>query len=354
MRCLLLALTCLIATAASAADSFEGLDFSDGQSRSEASLAGQMVCVVYFSGECPTARQWMGGEVRMLHDWLEQKHVNATLVLVTPDVAASDLPALDSDRGYHMVHALYANDPSNHENISLGNIYQVRLLSANGNWRPVSPVPLLANVQRAIAMLGSGPASRQHYGDLGPGATPVGMDVDAPAQSEATGHYRVDLSGLTDKEVLAAWWDAERCRPGANKAILAGAKRAKDGAQIRMLADQLTAYYAAREQTVSTGSPTIQTIEALETLMMEGDGFPLKLAHKAIHDLMRAPALKSELRAREAYREDQPLVKSPRQSDQENGRQALTDLVQAAPNTVYGQKAAALLQSLPALRHGEN
>ncbi len=355
MRSLLIALTSLIMANATAADRIEGLDFADGQTRSEASFAGQMVCMVYFSGECPTARAWMGSEVKSVHDWFEQQHINATLVLVTPDVAASDLIALDQDRDYHMVHALYANDPANQENISLQNIFQVRLLGASGGWSPVNPRPLMQSLRQSITRISS--AMAQGDGSVSPesGTNASATDPMAPPPGSAgTGHYHIDNAGLTDPEVVALWWGAERCRPGANKTILAEAKRAHDGAQIKTLADRLSAYYASREQTVIAGPPTIQTLEALETLLMEGDGLPLKLAHQAGHDLMRAPALKLELRARDAYRQFQPLVRSQRRSDQDNGRDGLTQIVQGAPNTVYGQKAAALLRSLPTERHDGN
>jgi hypothetical protein len=322
MRLVLLLVMCLVAPLLRAADLIDSLQFADGQDRSQATFSHQSTVLIYFSGECPTAAAWMGSQVKNLHDWLEQEHVNASLVLITPDVAPGDLLALDDSRNYHMVNAFYATDPANREHISLQNIMQVRLMSPSG---AVQMLPF----DNLVSVI------KSHLPD---------------SSSAAAGSYRISRDGLSEPAVIELWWAVERARPDAVKTLMSSARSAKLPAEVRVLADRVTAFYAAREQELSAAPATLETVESLEVLLTESKGLPMALAHKRYHDLQHAKELHNELRARDEFSQCKTLLRSNRPADQSDGRDGLAAISHQFPTTVYGAKATALLQSLPVLK----
>ncbi len=263
----------------------------------------------------------MGTQVKAVYDWFEKAHINATLMLITPDVEASALMDLDSSRNYHMVNALYANDPANPLNISLENIYQVRLFMPDGGQQSLPFSNLLGTV-------------KMH---LSPGSTA------SPAYP-----YRISNEGLSDPEVIEAWWAVERARPDAVQNLVSAARHCKPGTDGRILLDRVTAFYTGQEATLCAAPPTLETLESLEALLGESQGILLKNAKVRCHDLTHAKELKGELRARDEFQQCMAMLHSNKSQDRADAKDGLGVIASQSPTTVYGQKAAARLQLLNA------
>lgn len=230
----------------------------------------------------------------------------AWLICVLPEVKPDELTAFAAevspglDRG-----ALFAHDPLNSRQISLQNIFQAVLIGADGKQRPIGMRSALADAE--------------------------------PEMRAAKGwHYSRD--GLTDPRVLDVWWQVERGRPGAVKAVQAAAKK---NPEVGTLLTAVTAALTERQGALVAKPADLATLEDLEALAAEAEGIELKPAAERIKALIKDPALKDELKARSIYRQCQTMLAAKKPKDQQAGREGLTQLAAKMANTVYGKRAAA-------------
>jgi hypothetical protein len=234
--------------------------------------------------------------------------VPATLVLITPEVSAADLPAYAKE--YGMDNALWANDPANVMNISLNNILQSAMYAPGGNESNLGFQGVAARVEPVI----SGP-------------------------SAGTFHYPVE--GLTDPKAKELWWMVERQKPEAVKTLVAVAKQKSPlGVDSAKTLAVVKAALEARQAELVEAPATMATYESLESLLTEGQGIELKKAGDRYKELGKAKELKDELTARTIYRQCQEMLASPRPPTQAAGKENLAALAKKLPGTVYGRLAA--------------
>lgn len=225
---------------------------------------------------------------------------------MTPEVPPDELAAFVAevapglDQG-----ALFAHDPLNAKKISLRNIFQAEVIGPTGRARRISMGGALAEAE--------------------------------PTMREAKG-WRYPREGLTDPRVLDVWWQVERGRPGALKAVQAAAKK---NAEVGTLLEAIKKELTGRQEALLAKPSDLLTLEGLEALVTEAEGIELKPAAERIKTLTKDPALKDELKARSAWRQCQAMLNSKKPKEQQAGREGLAQLATKMPGTIYGQRAAA-------------
>lgn len=242
-----------------------------------------------------------------MQEVIDRERLAAWLICVIPEVEPDGLAAFAAevapglDQG-----ALFAHDPANTRNISLQNIFQAVIIDADGKQRP---------------------------GGM------RGLPAEAEPVMRAAKGWRYPREGLTDPRVLEVWWQVERGRPGAIKAVQAAAKK---NPEVGTLLGAVTTALTTRQETLVAGPADLATLEQLEALVADAEGIELKPASERIKVLLKDPALKDELRARNLYRQCQKMLASKKPKEQQAGRDGMAQLAAKMGGTVYGKRAAAV------------
>jgi hypothetical protein len=300
----LLLLACLVTTAA-AADPLAGLRFLDGRDHALSDWPGQPVLVVYYCSHCPTARKHMATDVQEVGRLIESEHLAAQLICVTPEFDG------DALRSYAKTvcpdiaaTALFANDPANSESISLNNIYQIRLFH-DGAVSQLGPDNLAASI---------GPTLR------------------------AAKAFRYPVADLPES-AIPAWWLVERGRPGA----LSSAIKARSKEPAKTIVAAAEAALTRRQGELVAAPESLATVEGLERLLVDGEGLPsLKPASERLKELLKAPGLKDELKARDLFFACKHQLDSKNPKEQQAAKANLAKLAALFPATTYGQRAATI------------
>ena len=244
-------------------------------------------------------------EAKAIHDYIEKDKVPATLVLVTPDVTAAEMPAFSKE--YGMEHALWASDPANPNKISLNNILQKYTYPPGG--------------------------SRGYFNNE--------ADVKIAMSGPGGGSFRFPVDGITDPKARELWWMVERQRPEMVKTLVTVAKQKSAlGADAVKILAVVKSTFESRETALVAAPPTMTTFEDLEALLVESQGVELKKASERYKELNKSKEIKEELLARSIYRQCQDLLVSTKPGAPAAGTANLATLAQKYPNTKYGQMAA--------------
>lgn len=234
----------------------------------------------------------------------------ATLVLVTPEVTAAELPAFSKE--FNMENALWASDPANAEKISTQNILQ------RYHFLPGGILP--DNNSRYFR---------------------TADEVKAAMGSANSGTFRFTVEGLTDPKARELWWLVERQRPEAVKTLVLVTKQKSPlGADAVKILAVVKPTFEKTETELLAGPVSMTTYESLEALLSESQGVELKKATARHKELGKAKELKDELQARSIYRQCQELLVSQKGGAPEAGKANLATLAKKFPNTKYGQLAA--------------
>jgi hypothetical protein len=231
--------------------------------------------------------------------------VPATLVLVTPEVTAAELPAFSKE--FNMENALWASDPANSLNISTKNILQTSFISMGGK------ADYFENSREAKAVM------------------------SAPS----VGVFRFVVEGLTDPKARELWWLVERQKPEAVKTLVSVTKQKSPlGADAVKILAVVKPTFEKTETELLAAPVSMATYESIEALLTESQGIELKKAAARYKELGKAKELKDELQARSIYRQCQEQLVSQKGGAPEAGKANLATLAQKFPNTKYGQLAA--------------
>lgn len=303
MRTLLL-LACL--AFASAADPLEGLRFLDGREHRLTDWPGQPVLVVHFCGHCPGARKTMNTTIQEVGALIESEKLAAQLICITPDFDGDALRSyVQSVCPKISATALFANDPDNVLEISLNNIFQTSLYENGVRSRP------------------------QGRGDFMAATTEI---------FRASKAYRYPIADLADN-AKDAWWMVERGKPGA----LAAAIKARTKEPAKAIVAGVEQVLVKRQETLLAEPESLDTVEALEALLDQGEGLPaLKPSAERLKELRKAPALKDELKARDLYAACTQQMDSKNPKEREAGKANLAKVAQKYPDTAYGKRAASV------------
>ncbi len=242
-----------------------------------------------------------------MQELIDRERLAAWLVCVIPEVEPDGLGAFAAevapglDKG-----ALFAHDPGNSLNISLQNIFQAVIVDTDGKQRRSGMRSVVADAE--------------------------------PVMRAAKG-WRYPREGLTDPRVLEVWWQVERGRPGAVKAVQAAAKKSPE---VEALLTAVTTTLTARQDELIAALANLATLEQLEALVADAEGIELKPASERIKVLLKDPALKDELKARSAYRQCQKMLASKKPKEQQAGRDGMAQLAAKMGGTVYGKRAASI------------
>lgn len=309
---LLVFLCCLMAMASFAPAAewglIDGMQWTDGGDRSMDDLQGQTVLIVYFSGQCPGCARMMETDVAELGQLIERNQMPARLVCVTPDMRGEQLAAWQQRLG--LGDALVAHDPHNRMNISLGNIYQFRLVGPDGRQRR-TPIEQL----RAA--------------------------FSSPANADELGTYRFDLRPVESEQLRQVWWAIERGNPEGVEALEQAARHRNFRDEAGPMLERLEAILTERVAPLLEAEPSMETFEALEELvLLAGDLDSMDDAARRLRQLSRDDALEDELRARQAYRAIQELLGGHTNREREQGMAAMAELIERYPDTLYGRRAA--------------
>ncbi len=276
---------------------------------------GHSKVVIYFCGECPTARAFMNKEVKALQAAVQTSHAPLDIICLTPDLSGPGLAAYMEAVGLDRV--LVGTDSVNEKKISLRNILQVDYEPGPGGKRLNITYSTLVEL------------------------TSIVLD---PKLRQVLGHYRYDPTGISDEAVLGLWWALENDTPGAIAALANARKKAKPddarGQQIITLYDLVTPNLLGEIERLSAAGEDFPTFEALESALRRADGLDTKAGQTRLKELSRLPALKDEFKARDAWSRCQAMLASDKPKDQDMGKAGLGQLAAKMPDTVYGKKAA--------------
>ena len=306
MRPLVLLMLCLaVARLEAAEDLLAGFRFVDGQEHRLTDWPGQPVLVMYFCSHCPTAKKWMSTTAVEIGKKIDQDHLAAQLICVTPEFSGEQLKAYAAANCAPILQtALFANDPANRQNISLKNICQAEL------W-----------------IDGAG--------------KDIGYDTVAAAVAQpfkASTAFLFPVSCELSDQGKAAWWAVERGRPGAFASCVQGQKKSSEA---KAIVEAVEKTLVARQEKLVAAEPSMAGYEALEDLCADGAGLPsLKPSAERLRAVGKDPSLKDELKAREIFRTATRQLSSKKGSEVENGKATLAQLAQKLPATMYGQRAA--------------
>lgn len=264
--------------------------------------------VVYFSGHCPKAAEFVNTSVKKLHDTIEREHLPVWLILRTPDKAVDQLLAYQERLG--LEGALFAHDAGNPLDISLNNIYQVRLVTSDGKTMRLSASDSLAkDVTAAVTKL----------------PPPPGLGVEAATEA--------------GRDLL---WGLERERPGALAAVV---KAKRQRGEVRDDAEAIYEAFVTRLEgeaaTLVAAEASFETWEALDLLLARAEGIRLSEAQKRHRELGREPEIKNEIVARSAYQKCAAMFATGRRVDEQRARKGLEMIAARYPDTVYGARAQA-------------
>ena len=294
----------------------EGATFVEPAMAARAARPGHAKVVVYFCGHCPSARAFMSKEVKALQAAVQTNHAPLDIICLTPELSGPTLVKYGEAVGLDQI--LLGTDGSNAKNIGLQNILQVEYEPGPGGTR-----------------------MRISYSNLAD-LTAIAAD---PARGKELSTYRYDPAGLSDEAVLGLWWALENETPGAVPALANARKKAKAddarGQQIITLYDLVTPELLGKIERLSTAGEDFATFEALEAALRRAEGLDIKSGTTRLKELSRLPALKDELKARDAWSRCQAMLASDKPKDQEMGQAGLGQLAAKMPDTVYGRKAAA-------------
>lgn len=287
-------------------DPLAGFRFVDGQEHRLGDWPGQPVLIMYFCSHCPTAKKWMSTTAVEIGKKIDQDHLAAQLICVTPEFSGEQLKAYAAANCAPILQtALFANDPANRQDISLKNICQAELW-IDGTGKDIN--------YNAVA--------------------------DAVAEPfKASTAFLFPVSCELSDQGKAAWWAVERGRPGAFASCVQGQKKSPEA---KAIVEAVEKTLLARQEKLVAAEPSMAGYEALEDLCADGAGLPsLKPAAERLRALGKDPALKDELKARDIFRAATKQAAGKKPSDIEAGKANLAQLAQKLPNTVYGQRAAA-------------
>jgi hypothetical protein len=298
-----------ISLAASAADIFTGVRFSDGRNRTSDDLGDQTLILVYFCGHCPNAAKFMRTQGKGIHDAIEAQKVPAHLVCITPDFTPEGLVYWTRD--YGMEHALVGQDTLNRYKIGLDNILQRRTYR-------------------------NGRESHIKHGDGPYDAALKDWFIKSPGE---VGVFRFPVDGLTEEKSRTLWWMVERDQPQAMETLVAARrnKALKDDAE--KIYGVVEASLLKRQETLLAAGATFATYEGLETLLAQAKPIALKPAGEKLKELGKDAAIKTELKARAIYQQCQELLIHPNPQKQQTGREGLETLAKKYGETSYGKKA---------------
>lgn len=299
----------VIASSHAADDVLANLQFSDGISRTQNDFAGQNVVIIHFCGHCPGSRGALTGDYKKEADWANAEHISAWVIAITPDLDPAALEALKKEAGLESM--LLAFDSSNRMDISTKNTLQFELISADGT------------------------LSRPRERKL--------QDTITAAEAKQASKPLIIVDGLTDENIITAWWAFERGTPGALKALVGVSKRKGHiQEQAQAIVTSAQTYFDAETAHVSDD---LAGFERLEFMITRFDGLDTKTAKTKAVALAKDAALKPEIKARDLYRKCQAMIASNRTKDQEQGKAGMGQIAEAMPDTVYGKKAAAAATS---------
>lgn len=271
--------------------------------------------VIYFCGVCPTARAFMNKEVKALQAAVQTHHAPVDIICLSPDLSGPPLAQYAQAIGLDQV--LLGTDTANAKDISLNNVYQTEYEPGQGGKRLRINSSNLADLVALVA---------------------------DPAQRNILGSYRYDPTGLSDEAVLGLWWALENDTPGAVTALANARKKAKAddarGQQLIALYDVVAPHLLGEVERLSAAGEDFATFEALESALHRAEGLDTKAGTTRLKELSRLPALKDELKARDAWSRCQAMLASDKPKDQDMGQAGLGQLAAKMPDTVYGKKAA--------------
>jgi hypothetical protein len=230
------------------------------------------------------------------------------LVLLTAEVSAADLPGYA--KNWAMDNALWGNDENNALHIDTKQILMnFSITPGFGNQTQIGYTGVLDSIK---SMLTSG-----------------------------TFTYPVD--GLTIDKAKDLWWMVERKKPDGIKTLAMVAKQKTPlGVDAGKILDVVKKSFADREAKLKDAAVSMDTVEAYEALLTEGQGLDLKTATSTYKALIRNKALKDELAARGMYKEAQVVLSNPTTSQQAAGKEDMAALAAKYPKTVYGKLAATI------------
>ncbi|HYE04654.1 MAG TPA: hypothetical protein VEL07_03955 [Planctomycetota bacterium] len=299
--CLLIVIAC-----GAAEDPIARLRFADGVRRSLDDFDQRVLIVGWFCGDCPGSAHFLRTDGKSLHDAIETRKLPLSLVFVTPDKSPAQLAGYPADMG--LTHALFAHDPDNVENISLRNTCSIHAMGTDGSRVRFFP-------------------SDQPF-------------VESAISFAEGGSLRFPVEGLVDPRAIELWWQVENRRPQAMATLTAAARKSaiKDEAA-RILAVIQPAFTARQDELVAAPA-TIETYEAIERLLRDGEGLELKAAQARGKELAKAPELKDELAARRIWQQCAAMAQSNKPAEQAAAKDNLAKLAKKYPDTKYGRMAA--------------
>lgn len=307
----------LLSLLVAAVPALEDLDYLDPAHATQARHPSATRLYVTFCGTCPSARQRMQTGVKRLAEAIETHRPPLVLICVTPDLQGEGLRSYAESVGIDAERVAFAHDPANRFNVSLRNIWQVRVATpeSDGLLRPRLDVD---GVRKAI---------------------------EDPARHAEFGTHRYPKDGLIDDKLLELWWALDRGNPQAQTALARQAKRARAddelGAQVLALDEAVrTTLHARQEEALAAGEGFL-AFERLEAAVAASEGYVLEAAEDRLRAWRRERAIRGELRARAAYRKCQTMLAEHSERKRAMGRAGLQQIVDRYPDTVYGGKAAA-------------
>lgn len=244
-------------------------------------------------------------EAQPLGELIESEHLAAQLICITPDHEEDALRAYITAACPKIADtALFAHDPINAEKISLNNILQCAYYVDGREDR----VPF----DGVVAALG-------------------------PALRAAKG-YRYPVADLPES-AKGPWWMVERGRPGA----LSSAIKARAKEPAKSIVDAVEAVLIKRQDALLAAPESLATVEDIERLLVQGEGLPaLKPSSDRLKVLLKAAALKDELKAREMFLACKQQLASKNPKEREAAKANLAKVVQKYPDTTYGKRSATL------------
>jgi hypothetical protein len=229
------------------------------------------------------------------------------LVLLTAEVSAADLPGYS--KNWAMDNALWGNDENNALHIDTKQILMNYTITPGfGSQTQIGYTGVLDSVK---SMLGSG-------------------------------SFTYPVEGLTVDKAKDLWWMVERKKPDAIRTLAMVAKQKTPlGTDAVKILTVVKASFAERQAKLKDAPVSMDTVEAYETLLTEGQGLDLKTAMSIYKALTRNKTLKTEFAARSMYQEAKGVLSSPTTSSQAAGKEEMAALAAKYPKTSYGKLAAA-------------
>ena len=293
----------------------EGFVFSDPAVAASVAQEDHGRLVIYFCGHCPSARKFLATDVKALADAIQEHHAPLKVICVTPELKAKEAAAYGEGIGF--VGAAFGHDGPNKKNISLSNIYQLEYLPGKGGKSMRLGIKDVSKLKDTVS-------SGDDHGQFG--------------------SYRIAPPEFADPKVKELWWAIENGIVEAFVALGKFKKKAragkKNGDDILALAEAVASSLQAELTTAMAGGDDFITFEALENVLMVGDGLiETDEAEDRLKALKRDKAIRDEIKAREAFKVCTKLMSTGRDKDRKQAMAGFKEIAKRFPDTVYGKKA---------------